>query len=322
MNNVVKFCWAIPLLTATWLSLDAGAVDAKKSMDQTESGTTTTKDAAEINDYRIGPSNLLEIKVTQAPDMARSLRVDSRGNISLPLIGVIHAAGLTSYELEQLIATKLAQDYIRNPDVSVFIKELTSQRVILQGLFRRPGVLDLQGRTTLMEVIAMGGGLEEKADQNNVKLIRSKAASNTATADKTFVFDLEAIRKSTVPDPILEAGDTVVVEEAPPVTVEGEVLRPGIFYPRNRTTLMQLISQSGGLSEMADSSQVKIYSFDAKGEKVTATYDMDKIRDGKQADPVVHPGNIIVVGKSSGKAFVNGVGNFLRGLIGVRPIVF
>jgi polysaccharide export outer membrane protein len=321
LNAVTKFCWMAILFSTTWLASAAEVSETEKPMVQADASVASAKGQSD-GDYRIGPSNLLEIKVMQAPEMSRSLRVDTRGNISLPLIGVVHAAGLTSYELEQEIAARLAQDLIRNPDVSVFVRELTSQRIILQGLVRRPGVLDIQGRTTLLEAISMGGGLEDKADPSNVKVIRPKAASNSATTDKTLVFDLEAIRKSTSPDPVLDAGDTVVVEEAPPVTVEGAVLRPGIFYPRNRTTLMQLISQSGGLSEMADPSQIKIYSVDSKGEKVTTAYDLEKIRDGKQTDPVVRPGNIIVVEKSSGKAFVNGVGNFLRGLIGVRPIVF
>ena len=174
----------------------------------------------ESNEYQIGILDLLEIKVLQDANLSRSARVDARGNISMPLIGVVHVAGLSAYEAEQLIAAKLEADYLQNPQVSVFIKEFTSQRVTVQGVVKKAGLYDFQGQATLLQAISMGGGLDAKADERAVKVIRQLPGNKS----ETFVYDLLAIRKNNAPNPILKGGDVVVVEEAEPITVEGAVL--------------------------------------------------------------------------------------------------
>lgn len=266
--------------------------------------------AADANDYHIGSMDLLEIKVLQVADMSRSVRVDSRGNISLPLVGVVHAGGLTSYELEQLITARLAVDLIQDPQVSVFIKEFTSQRITVQGLVKRAGVYDFQGRATLLQAISIGGGLDEKANEMAIKVVRRQPSGMA----ETMSFDLSAIRQNQIADPILKGGDVVVVVESVPITVEGQVSKTGVFYPRGRATLMQVISQAGGLTEMADPS-IKVFSVAANGQKVGLAYDLDQIREGKLPDPEVHPGDMVVVEKSTGRSILNAITSTLRGFV-------
>lgn len=266
----------------------------------------------ESSEYQIGVLDLLEIKVLQDVNLSRSTRVDARGNISMPLIGVVHVAGLSAYEAEQLIAAKLEADYLQNPQVSVFIKEFTSQRVTVQGVVKKAGLYDFQGQATLLQAISMGGGLDEKADERAIKVIRQLPGNKTGT----FVYDLLAIRRNNAPNPILKGGDVVVVEEAEPITVEGAVLKGGMFYSSGNTSLMQVISQAGGLHDLADPSSIKVFSSQKSNKNAALEYDLEKIREGKAPDPLLHAGDVVVVDRSAGKSLVDNVTRTLRGFIG------
>lgn len=266
-------------------------------------------------EYHIGPLDLLEIKVLQADNISRTVRVDSRGNISFPLIGVLHAAGLTGYDLEQVIAIKLGEDYIQDPQVSVFIKEYTSQRVTVQGVVKRSGVYDFPGQATLLQAISLSGGLDDKADETAIKVIRRLPDGTT----EAMVFDLGAIRQNKIANPLLKGGDVVVVEEAEPITVEGAVNKAGLFYPRGHTTLMQVISVAGGMQDLADISTVKIYPKGGSA-KNSREYDLEKIRQGLISDPELFPGEVVVVEKATGRSIIQGVTNTLRGFIGFGTV--
>ena len=162
--------------------------------------------ALAIDDYRIGPSDLLEISVFQVPELSRTVRVNARGGLSLPLIGEIQAGGLTGQQLETLLAQKLRETYLQNPQVSVFIKEFISQRVTVSGSVNKAGVFPISGKTTLMQAIAMAGGLEKFADENDVKIMRERNGTR-----EVLNYDLEPIRKGEIEDPLLHTSDVVVV---------------------------------------------------------------------------------------------------------------
>jgi polysaccharide export outer membrane protein len=165
----------------------------------------TLKQAAD--EYRIGPSDLIEIAVFQVPDLSKTVRVSARGVLTLPLIGEVEAGGLTAQELEALIAKKLSQNYLQDPQVSVFIKEYISQRVTVEGSVNKPGVFPISGKTTLLQAIAMAGGLDKLADVNDIRVFRNRADGTR----ETIPFDLEPIRKGEAPDPVLATSDVVVV---------------------------------------------------------------------------------------------------------------
>jgi polysaccharide export outer membrane protein len=160
-----------------------------------------------LDDYKIGPSDLIEISVFQVPELSKTVRVGARGVLTLPLIGQVEAAGLSGEELEQLIAKKLSQSYLQDPQVSVFIKEYISQRVTVEGSVNKPGVFPISGKTTLLQAIAMAGGLDKLADQNDIKLFRDRKDGTR----ETIPFDLEPIRKGEAPDPVLSTSDVIVV---------------------------------------------------------------------------------------------------------------
>ncbi|MEK9939922.1 MAG: polysaccharide biosynthesis/export family protein, partial [Methylotenera sp.] len=299
--------WSLTGLTQAGELVTDKTLADKTATDVTVAEVTTNgvnaqqqaADDADQFEYRIGALDLLEIKVLGADEMNRSVRVDSRGNINLPLIGMVKASGLTGYQLENQIAELLAKDFLQNPQVSVFIKEFTSQRVTVQGYVKRAGIYDFQGQATLLQAISMGGGLDEKANENAVKVVRT--VNNRES--ETKIYNLAAIRLNKAENPILKGGDTVVVEEMLPVTVEGAVIRPGVFYMRGEPTLMQAVSSAGGLNDLASKDDIKVISM-AQDKKVTMQYDIRQIRDGKIGDPKILPGDIVVVEQSGVRSFV------------------
>src|SRR2546425_5431307 len=114
-------------------------------------------------EYRIGPEDLLEIGVFEAPEMNRSLRISAGGEISLPLLGAVQAAGLTPRELEFVLQELLRRSVMKDPHVSVFVREMQSHAVSVFGAVRKPGVFQIRGAKTLVEVLAMAEGLSEDA---------------------------------------------------------------------------------------------------------------------------------------------------------------
>ena len=124
-------------------------------------------------DYRIGPNDLLEIDVYGVTDLKRTVRVNSTGLVSLPLIGSIALAGLTAQQAEAAIAARYAEKYLQDPQISVFIKEFTSQRVTIEGAVARPGIYPLTGQITLLRAMALAGGRGELANLDNVMVYRT-----------------------------------------------------------------------------------------------------------------------------------------------------
>lgn len=183
------------------------------------------------DDYRIGPQDLIEIQVFGIDNLKRDVRVNSRGAISLPLIGTVVLGGLTGQEAETLIASMYEKDYLRDPQVSVFIKEFTSQRVTLEGAVAKPGIYPIRGETTLMQAIAIAGGQGQLADLAEVKVYRREGNEK-----KILTFDLEKIRAGELEDPSLVNEDIVIVKRAPGrVALRDSILGDiiGIFNPFN-----------------------------------------------------------------------------------------
>ena len=162
------------------------------------------------DDYRIGPQDLIEIQVFGIDTLKREVRVNSRGAISLPLVGSIIIGGLTGEEAETLIAQKYEKDYLRDPQVSVFIKEYTSQRITLEGAVAKPGIYPIRGQTSLMQAIAIAGGQGQLSDLHEVLVYRREGGEK-----KMYTYDLDKIRAGELEDPSLVNEDVVVVKRSP-----------------------------------------------------------------------------------------------------------
>jgi polysaccharide export outer membrane protein len=171
-------------------------------------------DQADLNidrpqgDYVIGPEDKLRIRVFEVKDLSfDDEQVDASGDIELPLIGSVTAAGLTTAQLEHEIAQRLGARYLQSPQVSVSVTEGASQKVTVEGEVKNPGVFQVKGRTTLMQAIAMAGGPDDEADLHKVAVIRRENGVRRAA-----ICDYDAIRKGRAPDPLIQGNDEVVVD--------------------------------------------------------------------------------------------------------------
>ncbi|MGE5154555.1 MAG: polysaccharide biosynthesis/export family protein [Bdellovibrio bacteriovorus] len=160
--------------------------------------------------YRIGPYDLLKIEVFQVQELSRQERVNDEGFVTLPLIGPVQVAGLTPREAEQAIAAKLGEEYLQNPQVNIFVAEYASQKVTVTGRVKKPGVFPVAGKTTLMQAIALAGGLDDVAKKEEVVVFRRQPAGDVSA----YVVDLAAIEEGKLTDPVIVGDDRIVVPKS------------------------------------------------------------------------------------------------------------
>lgn len=159
-------------------------------------------------EYTIGTGDVLDVVVFQVPGLSKEdVLVDSAGDIQLPLIGAIRAAGLTAPRLAEDIRGRLDRQYLRDPSVSVSVTEAASQKVSVDGSVVDPGVFEMKGPTTLMQAVAMAKGPTRFAELRRVAVFRTIDATPMVA-----VYDLSAIRRGDAGDPQVLANDVVVVD--------------------------------------------------------------------------------------------------------------
>jgi len=159
------------------------------------------------SDYKIAPMDTISVKVFKSDDLSGDYQVDLAGNISMPLVGEVPAANLTTAQLDQKLTQVLGQKYFENPDVAVGIKASTRRSVTVDGAVKQAGTFPIAGPTSLMQAVALAGGTTEDANARRVAIFRTVGGQRQAAA-----FDLAAIRHGQAKDPQLYPGDIVVVD--------------------------------------------------------------------------------------------------------------
>lgn len=164
-----------------------------------------------LPDYRIGPLDKLSVAVFQNQDLSQpNVQVDASGQVLLPLIGVVTAAGKTTTELSSEIAAKLGECCLQHPKVAVLVTEALSQQITVTGAVKNSGVYVLRGPTTLLKAVTMAGG-PDSATANTKKV----AIYRTVKGERVgALFDLTAIRSGRADDPEIYGGDTVIVDSS------------------------------------------------------------------------------------------------------------
>jgi polysaccharide biosynthesis/export protein len=156
-------------------------------------------------DQLIAENDLLEVDIFEVNELDRTVQVDSRGNISLALIGAIEAKGRTIPELESAIEKKYGAQYLQNPEVSVFMKESSGQRITIDGTVSKPGIYAVNSNTTLLQIIALAGGFQEIADDTKLYVFRQYGEKKLVTN-----FNVKEIRAGKQRDPRIFGGDIIV----------------------------------------------------------------------------------------------------------------
>ena len=172
------------------------------------------------SDYKIAPMDKLAIKVFKMEDLTADYDVDLAGNISMPLVGQIKAANLTTAQLDEQLTEKLGEKYLEHPDVSVAIKSSTAHVVTVDGAVKDGGSFPVGGPTTLIRAIAMAKGTTEDANARRVAVFRTIGGQRQAAA-----FDLTSIRRGEAPDPQIFPGDIIVVDGSRVKAVQKQILQ-------------------------------------------------------------------------------------------------
>jgi polysaccharide biosynthesis/export protein len=163
---------------------------------------------AHDNTFIIGKDDVLAINVWKEPDISRSIPVRSDGKISLPLVGEIQAAGQTPLKLEQDIATRL-KDYIEEPEVTVIVQQINSEKFNILGMVTKPGTYPLVGSATVLDAIALAGGFRDFAKQKSVYVLRE----NPDGTQTRLPFNYKEVVKgrNTAQNVMLQPRDTIIV---------------------------------------------------------------------------------------------------------------
>jgi polysaccharide export outer membrane protein len=271
---------------------------------------TSASDFQGVRNYLLGPGDVLDVRVFGQSDLNTLAEIDSEGNItSLPFLEKpIRAQCLTEKDVQKLIATAYAT-YIRNPQVSVRIKERNSRPpATLYGAVRNPMLVTMMRRVRLHELIARSGGVTERAS-GTVQVIHTQpemcpepgeVVIKRASATSSVESQMESYKLRDLGtesgDPYIRPGDVVVVTEGEPVYVTGAVLAPQPLFMKDQLTLGRAIAMAGGTQRLANTSEVHIYrKKDGTIGQEDLKYNYDAIRKGREKDVLLQPYDIIDV---------------------------
>jgi polysaccharide export outer membrane protein len=293
--------------------------------DEINKGLSAQQSAGASRDYRLGPEDLLQVTIYNIPEQearitprTTTLRVSHDGIIVLPLIGSMEVRGKSTAELERELNQRYAK-FIRNPQVGVLVTDFR-QRVTVMGSVRKPGVFELTGPKTVVDALALAGGVTETAG-NQVHIYRQDAQSGR----QSIVIDLLMLASSggqgmsqsgnpSVNMP-LQAGDVINVPQSGMFFVDGAVGKRG-SYPLVRSyTLTEALATAGGVDpELADYSAITINRRVSPEKLEVIQVDWDTIRSGQAPDPLIQPDDVVLVPMSGFKYFVKRfVGTIISG---------
>jgi polysaccharide export outer membrane protein len=255
---------------------------------------------AQVKDlsYRVGPRDLLSVRVDEDEKLNGDRRVSEAGNVNLPLLGDVPVLGKTTGEITQIVKKLLEDKYMQRASVDVQVIEFRSRPISVIGAVKTPGNLGFSGHWTLLEVITAAGGLSE--NHGNVAHILRRAENGLSDQVTVDIDDLLVRGDQRLNIPIF-ANDLINV----PVTVEvtvyclGEVVKPGalVFKSNERITLLAAIAHAGGLTDRA--SHKFLIKRVARGDgPQELTVDFNRILAGKETDVELRQGDVIVVKES------------------------
>ena len=250
------------------------------------------------SDYKIGRQDLLELRVFDLKELDQTVRVADDGSITLPLLGRLQVAGLTKGELEGLIARLLEEKYVRNPQVTIFVKEYESKKVAVSGAVKKPDTYEMLGDKTLLEMISLAGGLDRDLGKEIV-IFRPEEDGT-----KRIAIDLDKLVYQA--DPALNVavlpGDIVYVPSVEKVRifVTGAVKSPNLYeVPRSEpVTVLKAVTLAGGTTDRASQSKVQIIRTGPDGQRQTIPVNLKKVKRGKAEDPVLQKDDLVLVPES------------------------
>jgi polysaccharide export outer membrane protein len=220
--------------------------------------------AGQADDYVIGPQDVLSIAVFDQSDLNGKYAVDLDGSFSFPLIGRVKAGGLTLRGVEQALKTRLADGFLKNPQVAVAVEQYRSQRVFVVGEVKNAGTYALTGQMTLIEALAKAGSTTTAAG-DEVVVVRGHGAAAAVLPDAKPDLDVARVNlkdlqsgAAAAPNIALGDGDTIYVPRAELFYVFGQVKNPGAYPIASGITVLQALTLAGGVTPYAAVNRVEI----------------------------------------------------------------
>jgi polysaccharide export outer membrane protein len=277
-------------------------------------------------DYELGPNDQILIGVPEAEELNnRPFRIDADGFINIGALGIgrVRAAGMTVRALEGDLTTRL-RDYIRDPHLTITVVQFRSEPVFFLGAFRTPGIYPLQGGRTLVEMLALVGGMQPNASRR-IKITRRSeygpislpnAVQDPQGKGSTVEISLDSLTNNVNPeeDIILKAYDVVSAELAQPVYVNGEVAKPSAIALGDQPSIsvIQALTQAGGLTQAANRGKVRVLRpILGSSRRAEIDIDLNRVYSGKDNDFPLLPNDVLYVTRDSKRALLVPLGTSL-----------
>jgi polysaccharide biosynthesis/export protein len=258
--------------------------------------------------YVLGQGDQVLVRVLDMDEMGKEpYQIDMRGNLSLPMAGRIHAGGLTPEELENAIAERLKK-FLKSPEVNVTVQEMRSQPVSVLGEVKLPGVYQLRGEKTLLEVVSLAGGMSQEAGYS-IRIARRQEwgkiplpGSHADESGQYYVAEVGVKELMDARSPekniMVKPNDVVTVPKGELIYVLGAVKKSGGFVLglHERTTVLQALSMAEGLDSFAKSSNAKILrKTGAEDQRMEIAVNLSKILSGSSPDVPLQSNDILFV---------------------------
>lgn len=328
----------------------AAGRDSNGELEQLLDRSAELEMVSASGDYKIGPEDLLQVSVLEAPDLNRTVRVSAEGAISLPLLGGVQAAGLSPSGLEAVLEELLRRSYMKDPHVSIFVEKVRSHAVSVFGAVGKPGVYQIRSAKSLVEVLSMAQGLAANAGDAVLVTRQGGAAKATAgvspaaaggaaakpeavsggpgwslsdgeesASGQTVQVSLKDLLNSgdASANVLVYPGDVVRVTRAGIVYVVGEVRKPGGFVLNNNENIsvLQALALAEGLTPTSAAKRSRIILASGTGSSRTqVAINLKKILAGKAPDPLLHSKDILFVPNSGGKSALHGFADSIAGI--------
>jgi polysaccharide export outer membrane protein len=305
---------------------------AAACLAQAPPSTPLPPDAGAPSSYALGVDDQLMVRALDAEEVTTTvpIRIDARGNITLPMIGRVHAAGLTTEQLADLLEDHL-KHFLQHPDVSVYLVETRSQPVSVLGAVQTPGVHQLEGHKTLFEVISLAGGVRQDAGYS-IKITRrmewGRIPLPDAKDDPTGRYSIASVNIKSVMDAQnpaenieIKPEDVITVPKGQLVYVIGTVHKPGGFVlgEDQHLSALQILSLAEGLDRFADARKARIMRpVPGSDTRTEIPIDLKALLAGKVPDVPLQANDLLFVPLSGRKS---GAATALTSVLGVTSAV-
>lgn len=276
---------AQPASQAALSSAGAGSPSQAKSAD-----TSKDKDDESSPLVKLGPGDLIEVNVYNVPELTTKARVSNSGDIYLPLVDYVHVGGMTQEEAQALLEKRLEDGgFVRNPHVTIFVDDATSQGVTLLGEVAKPGIYPDTGDHKLYEILSEAGGFTPNASRKIAIIRRGQPEPIRVDLPRDLSDDLKG-NVDVMP------GDTITVPRAPIIYVVGDVGRPcGLLIDNGSLTVLQALALAGGTNHTAKMSGARLIHKTSSGGMTETRVALKKMLEAKAPDVPLQADDILFI---------------------------